>query len=147
MYFFHLILKVNVAQLRIDSTAKREYMFVPRVLRIRLLMNMPCIYTNGLNDYVKATPHNAIKEKDGEQPTRKQLEALLNLFARQQQIKPSDRVCQRGSDLPMRAGYSLLQFAFASLGIVSFGIEAGASKPQRHVRLWHEPKISHARAA
>ena len=25
--FFHLILKVNVAQLRIDSTAKREYMF------------------------------------------------------------------------------------------------------------------------
>lgn len=96
---------------------------------------------------VKATPHNAIKEKNGEQPTRKQLEALLNLFARQQQIKPSDRVCQRGSDLPMRAGYSLLQFAFASLGIVSFGIEAGASKPQRHVRLWHEPKISHARAA
>ena len=56
------------------------------------------------------------KEKNGEQPTRKQLEALLNLFARQQQIKPSDRVCQRGSDLPMRAGYSLLQFAFASLG-------------------------------
>ena len=83
MYFFHLILKVNVAQLRIDSTAKREYMFVPRVLRIRLLMNMPCIYTNGLNDYVKATPHNAIKEKNGEQPTRKQLEALLNLLARQ----------------------------------------------------------------
>ena len=96
---------------------------------------------------IRATPHNAIKEKNGEQPTRKQLEALLNLFARQQQIKPSDRVCQRGSDLPMRAGYSLLQFAFASLGIVSFGIEAGASKPQRHVRLWHEPKISHARAA
>ena len=95
----------------------------------------------------KATPHNAIKEINGEQPTRKQLEALLNLFARQQQIKPSDRVCQRGSDLPMRAGYSLLQFAFASLGIVSFGIEAGVSKPQRHVRLWHEPKISHARAA
>ena len=95
----------------------------------------------------RATPHNAIKEKNGEQPTRKQLEALLNLFARQQQIKPSDRVCQRGSDLPMRAGYSLLQFAFASLGIVSFGIEAGASKPQKHVRLWHEPKISHARAA
>ena len=98
-------------------------------------------------EVAKATPHNAIKEKNGEQPTRKQLEALLNLFARQQQIKPSDRVCQRGSDLPMRAGYSLLQFAFASLGIVSFGIEAGASKPQRHVRLWHEPKISHARAA
>ena len=96
---------------------------------------------------LKETPHNAIKEKSGEQPTRKQLEALLNLFARQQQIKPSDRVCQRGSDLPMRAGYSLLLFAFASLGIVSFGIEAGASKPQRHVRLWHEPKISHARAA
>ena len=100
-----------------------------------------------LPNIVKATPHNAIKEKNGEQPTRKQLEALLNLFARQQQIKPSDRVRQRGLDLPMRAGYSLLQFAFASLGIVSFGIEAGASKPQRHVRLWHEPKISHARAA
>ena len=27
-------------------------MFVPRVFRIRLLMNMPCIYANGLNDYV-----------------------------------------------------------------------------------------------
>ena len=61
--FFHLILKVNVSQLRIDSTAKREYMFVPRAFRIRLLMNMPCIYANDLNDYVKATPHNAIKEK------------------------------------------------------------------------------------
>ena len=52
VYFFHLILKVNVAQLRIDSTEKHEYMFVPRVFRIRLLINMPCIYANGLNDYV-----------------------------------------------------------------------------------------------
>ena len=130
----------------------------------RVLVNMPACFPEALR-YVmtrfgftqealafeskisEATPHNAIKEKNGEQPTCKQLKALLNLFARQQQIKPSDRVCQRGSDWPMRAGYSLLLFAFASLGIVSFGIEAGASKPQRHVRLWHEPKISHARAA
>ena len=45
------------------------------------------MFTYGVS---KATPHNAIKEKNGEQPTRKQLEALLNMFARQQQIKPSD---------------------------------------------------------
>lgn len=42
----------RLAQLRIDSTEKREYMFVPRVFRVRLLMNMPCIYANGLYDYV-----------------------------------------------------------------------------------------------
>ena len=54
MYFFHLIRKVNVAQLRIDSTAKREYTFARRAFRIRLLMNMTCIYANGLNDYVNA---------------------------------------------------------------------------------------------
>ena len=45
------------------------------------------MFTYGVS---KATPYNAIKEKNGEQPTRKQLEALLNMFARQQQIKPSD---------------------------------------------------------
>ena len=28
-------------------------MFVPRVFRIQLLMNMPCIYANGLNDYLR----------------------------------------------------------------------------------------------
>ena len=78
--------------------------------------HIEALSAGALESRSKATPHNAIKEKNGEQPTRKQLEALLNLFARQQQIKPSDRVCQRGSDLPMRAGYSLLQFAFASLG-------------------------------
>ena len=53
------------------------------------------MFTYGVS---KATPYNAIKEKNGEQPTRKQLEALLNMFARQQQIKPSDRVCQRASN-------------------------------------------------
>lgn len=35
------------------------------------------MFTYGVS---KATPHNAIKEKNGEQPTCKQLEALLNLL-------------------------------------------------------------------
>ena len=38
------------------------------------------MFTYGVS---KATPYNAIKEKNGEQPTRKQLEALLNLLLRQ----------------------------------------------------------------
>lgn len=49
--------------------------------------------------------HRAMQQKEkGEQPPHKQVDALLNLLARQKQIKPSDRVCQRESDLQIQAG-------------------------------------------